>query len=712
MPKNIYISLLLFTLLIACNNTQKPTTIPQETLANLEVKDTIALYNSYFEDVVYFENDTFLLFNKNYISIFDSNNYELITTIKNKFLETEGITNYQIDNVVPSPKNDIIAVFYMEDLPCCKGRDRFVDLIELESHKVIHTIQNDNPTNSFTFEDTFKAFVPNSSSFITQEDNTIHFWSIDNQIISQDAFSIPGSFSKFKSDGKILITHNEGDNLWNLQEKKLLNNFQQKVRAYNEDATLAVSYLRTDLPYSEYLDEVKIWQVASGELLNTYRQSTGSYDFDISPIRHTVKFVNNDQYIAEITGESIVVWNVDDGKTIYSIYSFSEFNQIDPIGQSFIYESFDTENLNQLVVADVATGDIRFSLGEAWNSKLPESISNITYNQDGSKIVTNHRNGTMKIWDVQNGNIIYTLSKGSLNHGVSNLIFNSDDTYLSYSSFKINLFDKTSSPSFNVEGNSDYVKYTPNGEYILLSNENIEDSSIVSYSHQLHSSTTGEKILEFTTKGFVNSITFSSDKKYYATTSGEDGTIVWNLNSGLKEFIIPEFSVTSSFSTENDNLFATAGGKYIEIWNIDTKQKLYRFDEAYASESFNEIKAVSFSNENKHVSAISNDNTLNTWNLENGELILSTFVRPKNAIFSPDGSLIASTLSEGIGTLHLTRTSDGKVLKTLNGHFEINSLAFSHDGKTLAVGAGLTDQENTITLYGTPNNLPIFIDHN
>ncbi len=72
-----------------------------------------------------------------------------------------------------------------------------------------------------------------------------------------------------------------------------------------------------------------------------------------------------------------------------------------------------------------------------------------------------------------------------------------------------------------------------------------------------------------------------------------------------------------------------------------------------------------------------------------GETIwyLGTQAQVTSIAFSPDGGILAS--GSGDGTVRLWRVSDGRLLRTLEGHiWAVSSVAFSPDGEILASGSG------------------------
>jgi WD40 repeat protein len=128
----------------------------------------------------------------------------------------------------------------------------------------------------------------------------------------------------------------------------------------------------------------------------------------------------------------------------------------------------------------------------------------------------------------------------------------------------------------------------------------------------------------------------------------------------------------------------------VEVWSMETGQLVHSIDD--------QANDVVFSPNGKLLASASRDHTVKIWSVESGNLlhIFKGHTTHVNVIaFSPDGKIIAS----GCGkfdmnennrdyTVKLWSVAAGKLLFTLKGHgYDINTLSFSPDGKTIASGS-------------------------
>jgi WD40 repeat protein/DNA-binding SARP family transcriptional activator len=107
-----------------------------------------------------------------------------------------------------------------------------------------------------------------------------------------------------------------------------------------------------------------------------------------------------------------------------------------------------------------------------------------------------------------------------------------------------------------------------------------------------------------------------------------------------------------------------------------------------------DINGISFSPDGRLLATAGNDGSMVLWDLARrapiGHPLRALREFPVTAVaFSPDGRTLASAVDNG--TVVLTRVPDGTLLNTLTTYGGAGALAFSRDGKTLAV-AGFDDR--------------------
>ncbi|NER20383.1 MAG: hypothetical protein F6J96_06610 [Symploca sp. SIO1C2] len=329
---------------------------------------------------------------------------------------------------------------------------------------------------------------------------------------------------------------------------------------------------------------------------------------------------------------------------------------------------------------DVETGEEITTL-----SGHDDSVRSISFSPNGKTLASGSSDYTIKLWDVETGEEITSLPGGSWNIDVS---FNPDGKILASTynkDFTIKLWDvETGEEIASLPGHDDYVQsisFSPNGKTLASGSS---DKTI-----KLWDVETGEEITSLPGHDdSVWSVSFSPDGKTLTSGSSDDTIKLWDVETGEEIATLlghDHFVYSVRFSPDGKTLASGSFDDTIKLWDVETGKEitsLLGHDD--------EVTSVSFSPDGKTLASGSIDRTIKLWDVQTQPEITSLLGHDDHLVesvsFSPDGKTLASGSWDN--TIKLWDVETGEEIATLLGHDdEVYSVSFSPDGKTLAAGS-------------------------
>jgi WD40 repeat protein len=173
----------------------------------------------------------------------------------------------------------------------------------------------------------------------------------------------------------------------------------------------------------------------------------------------------------------------------------------------------------------------------------------------------------------------------------------------------------------------------------------------------------------------VETLAFSPDGKSLAST-GYGGASVWDLASGAEKTIKMAPDQTVSFSP-NGKTLAVCNVYEVQLWDVTSGAKL----KAYRHPKFAQVYACTYSPDGKLVAAIGRDG-LALWDTATGQArnVVNLGGGLQSVAFSRDGKTLAVG---GYNSVQVLQVAGAKVLKT----FSLNNTAFAGETRSVAFTA-------------------------
>ena len=440
-------------------------------------------------------------------------------------------------------------------------------------------------------------FSPDGKILVTKSwrDNSAKVWDISSGKLLKTfngKILIYNSMSNDKSiiKNNFFIYDAISGNIWDVYSGNLLgikkliyNNIEEKCTAlFSPDGD---RILVTGSEYKQMNKENRIWDFVevfsftTGKNLYNLQSKTinvfsnnSSFNGDkiitlgrgknsIGRINNCISCVNNIATLEFKSGRLLNSMNLED--EILN-YNFSENNN----GSGTIISKLSDTTIQ---ILDFVSRKEIFKI--TWNKSNwgKPRITGASYSPDGKKILTIHQDLTAAIWDAQNGERLLYIEGHNTNFikaifspdGKSLLTISTDAAFLWDVSSGNLLYSSSSDDLDDLNGKT--AKFSPNGDYILLTNDYLNHGQVYVIKTKNFDYL---RTFKAETNLLINctSAEFSPDGNYIIASSDDDTTRVWDLNT-LKLLTTLKGGNYSTFSTDNKHIITISKNAY--IWNVN-----------------------------------------------------------------------------------------------------------------------------------------------
>ena len=466
--------------------------------------------------------------------------------------------------------------------------------------------------------------------------------------------------------------------------------------------------------------QIHLWNTATGSRRVTLNGHTGFFEEDQDEREAEIRmlaFTQDGKMLASGSeDETVLLWNTEKGTKQATLSGHEEV--VTTVAFSVDGKTVASGDANKIIkVWDVKTERERATLRGHKNT-----INALTFAPEGTSpysgcLTSGSADGTIRFWNPSNGQELTTFTAGHT-EWVKAVAFIEDGTTLTSAAFNgtVEVWNlKTARELITFTGAvsnlTETVAFSLDGTYFISRGR----SGTIAFDPygwgsrgghfqqgfkvQLWKIASGEELRGPWQDGADprDPFVFSPDNKVLATRGPQD-IRGWDMNTGVEIFrfhTMTPFPKKLRFSS-NGALLAVYGIHGTpQVWNVEARREFPTFTTERAS-------SMAFSPDGA-VLALGHRNSITLWNVAMTDMQEHSVI-PDNhrgfsdtlIIFSPDGKTLLDPKWSGRSRIQLWDVDTGEDLGTLAGHTEpIETLVFSHDGKTLASGS----EDGTVLLW-------------
>ncbi len=487
----------------------------------------------------------------------------------------------------------------------------------------------------------------------------------------------------YSPDGRILASAAEfGDlRLWEAPSGKLLRKFLGR----ESERPMAFSFSpdgKTIASVWQMFDRrIRVWNVETGEMVVDRPFDKGGF-LSIAAFSPDLKLVAG--AVSAVNKEGLIrVWSVDTGKQLVEIKAHRQhfFSlAFSPDGKTLASTGYQDPVLR---FWDVASGKETRTLDSG-----VETPASLTWSPDGKRVAwvdntdfKGKQESTLRVWDWESGKEVARLNAGS--NLVYRLEFSADGKALAslgYRERTARLWDwSAGKPLLEIDvastvpsvGQMACLTFSPDGRTLAVGSQEIG----------LWDAATGRNLTPRQGhRAAVISVRVLADGKETVSVDLDGGVRRWDARGNeIARNEFPGVVSSSAVSPDGTRVILGDGGGSAQVRELQTDRKLLTLDTCRPNVRTS-VSSAGFSPDGKRIATWSN--LFRMWNAETGEMLWE--IEDHGGIFSPDGRFLASPGPRGIV---VRDAATGRELTLLSGgKFRIAAVAFSPDGRTLAVG--------------------------
>jgi len=304
------------------------------------------------------------------------------------------------------------------------------------------------------------------------------------------------------------------------------------------------------------------------------------------------------------------------------------------------------------------------------NSMHSGSIESIAYSPDGTYLATASRDKTIKLWEVETGRLLRTLTGHT--KSVSAVCCSPDGKYIASGSDDetIKIWDARSGncvKTFKGDGDICSVAYSPDGAYLASSSS--KDKTIKLWD-------VASEICIKTFQGhtdYIASTAYSPDVAYLASGSKDKTIKIWDIKSGncVKTFEGRKGDILSvAYSPDGTYLASASKDKAIKIWDVATNSCV----KTLIGDSYS-VDVVVYSPNGKYLASSGLDG-VKLWEVSKNRY--KKIGKRGVVAYSPDGAYLSSAYSE----ITICKVPSGKCIKNIcRSSYSVSSVTYDPKGE-------------------------------